>query len=212
MGACSTRGKTTEQSTFRIGCGILAGGKSSRMGQDKALLTYEDTSFIQKLCNELDFFDEKYIARGSNPDCAQGDWKRVDDIYPDRGPIGGIHAVLSTCDSEAMFFVSCDMPLLQRDLVVKICELLEEQTDAVIAVSADEKKHPLCGVYRKSVVSLLEQQILSGNNRLMNALEQLQVVYLKLDEKDSLQLQNINTKDEYSMFLTERNMATTTTE
>lgn len=197
--------ETIEQSNFSIGCAILAGGKSSRMGQDKALLTYENTSFIQKLCDELAFFEEKYIARGSNPDCSQGEWKRVDDIYPDRGPIGGIHGVLSTCDSEAMFFVSCDMPLLQRDLVERFCELFDKDTDAVIAVSADGRTHPLCGVYRKSVVTLLERQILSGNNRLMNVLEQLQVVYIKLDERESLQLKNINTQEEYCKFLEERN-------
>ncbi len=193
--------ETFKQSNSSIGCAILAGGKSSRMGQDKALLTYDNTSFIQKLCEELDFFEEKYIARGSNPDCMQKDWTRVDDIYAERGPIGGIHAVLSTCTAGAMFFASCDMPLLQRGLVEKICGLLEEETDAVIAVSADGRIHPLCGVYRKSVTALLEQQILSGNHRLMKALEQLQVVYLKLSEQESLLLQNINTQEEYELLL-----------
>ena len=189
-----------------IGCAILAGGKNSRMGQDKALLTYGDTCFIQKLCEELDCFEEKYIARGSLLDCVKEDLMRVDDIYLERGPIGGIHAVLSTCTAEAIFFTSCDMPLLQRGLVEKICGLLEEETDAVIAVSADGRIHPLCGVYRKSVAALLEQQILSGNNRLMKALEQLQVVYLKLDEKESQSLWNINTPEEYEYLLSHRNI------
>jgi molybdopterin-guanine dinucleotide biosynthesis protein A len=209
MSENNKRCETIKQVNSPMGCAILAGGKSSRMGQDKALLTYGDTCFIQKLCEELDCFEEKYIARGSHPDCVKEDWMRVDDIYLERGPIGGIHAVLSTCTAEAIFFTSCDMPLLQRGLVEKICGFLEEETDAVIAVSADGRIHPLCGVYRKSVSALLEQQILSGNNRLMKALEQLQVVYLKLDDKESPLLWNINTREEYESLLSLKDLEIT---
>ena len=49
---------------MNIGCAILAGGKSSRMGTDKALLQYNGKNFIENLMEELDFFDEKMIARG----------------------------------------------------------------------------------------------------------------------------------------------------
>jgi len=182
---------------LKIGCAILAGGKSSRMGQDKALLEYKGQSFIDILCKELDFFEEKYIARGSNPKCLESSWKNIDDVYEERGPIGGMHAVLSVCDSDAMFFTTCDMPLLQRNLVEHICGLLDAKTEAVIAVSEDGRKNPLCGIYRKSVADVLTQQIQAGENRIMAVLDKLQVVYVPVDKETSQQLQNINTQDEY---------------
>ncbi len=180
-----------------IGCAILAGGKSVRMGQDKALLEYQGESFIERICKEFDFFFEKYIARGTNPDCFIEGWKVMEDIYKDKGPIGGIHAVLSCCAADAMFFATCDMPFLTGKLSKMLCEELKEDVDAVIAVTEDGRKHPLCGVYRKSMVRVCEAQILSGNNRMVSVLDKVNVAYVPVNGQDALQLQNINTKKEY---------------
>ncbi len=181
----------------KIGCAILAGGKSQRMGQDKALLEYQGEKFIERICKEFAFFSEKYIARGANPDCFIEGWKVIEDIYKDKGPIGGIHAVLSCCKADAMFFTTCDMPFLTGELSKLLCESLKENVDAVIAVTADGRWHPLCGVYRKSMVSIFKEQILSGNNRMQSALDKMRVICVRIDEKDAPQLQNINTKKEY---------------
>ena len=186
---------------MNIGCAILAGGKSSRMGSDKALLTLEGKNFIQMLMDELDFFPEKLVARGKNPECAGTGWKVIDDIYPERGPLGGLHAAFTFSRSGALFFVSCDMPLLKRSLVFRVLEMLTEETDAVISVTNDGRKHPLCGVYKKTVLPVLTEQLESGNNRIMSALEKLAVKYIFLDEEDSRMLKNINTPDEYQMLV-----------
>ena len=67
----------------------------------------------------------------------------------------------------------------------------------MIAVTADERKHPLCGVYRKSTVDIFEKQLQSENYRMMDVLDKLKVRYVPFSEEDSLQLQNINTREEY---------------
>ncbi len=182
---------------MKIGCAILAGGKSSRMGTDKALLTFDGENFIKKLCNELEDFEEKVIARGNRSDIKDIFWSIIPDRYPERGPIGGLHAVLSVCKSDAMFCVSCDMPLLQRSLVKDLCGYMSEDIDAIIAVTADGRKHPLCGVYQKSILPVLEEQILADNNRMMMVLNKIRVKYITLDFKDSQQLKNINTPEDY---------------
>lgn len=208
---------------MKIGCAVLAGGKSSRMGTDKALLELDGKNFIKKLCDELDFFEEKIIARGNRSDLKDISWKIIPDIYPQRGPIGGLHAVLSICESDALFCVSCDMPLLQNALVKELCEYfkfksaeadlgercvvpvgqytsaskLNQEVDAVIAVTEDGRKHPLCGIYRKSVFPILEEQILLENHRMMAALDRMRVEYVILDSQDSQQLKNINTPEDY---------------
>ena len=213
---------------MNVGCVILAGGKSSRMGTDKALLEYDGKQFIGQIAEELSGFGERIIARGNNSELAaeiEDAWKVIPDQYPDHGPIGGLHAALSACRSDALFVVTCDMPLFDRELADLLCAEMqyseepgkvfedndlktESETDSdgkhvdaydvIISVGNDGKIHPLCGVYRKSVLSVLEEQIVSDRNRVMEALKKLRVKYVTIDSPDQeKQLANINTPEEY---------------
>lgn len=217
-----------------IGCVILAGGKSSRMGTDKALLEINGKKFIRRIAEELDFFEEKLIARGKNRATPIDGWNVIPDIYPECGPVGGLHAALTACESDALFCVSCDMPLIRRELVEELCEqmsagqaqglcgqmndgqaqgLFEQITeafDAVIVRDESGRAHPTCGVYRKSAVPVFEQQILAGNYRVMRALEHLRIRYVTVAlENGGEQLRNINTPEDYrelEMWKTEENL------
>lgn len=199
---------------MKIGCAILAGGKSSRMGTDKALLEYEGKQFIMQIAGELSWFGERIIARGGNSGFEgelEREWTVIPDVYPDHGPIGGLHAALSACKSDALFVVTCDMPLIESGLVRELCEWMQgtdfgeervDAYDAVISVDADGKIHPLCGVYRKSVFPVLEEQIVSGQNRVMAVLRKLRVKYVTVDSPDQeKQLANINTPQEYEILV-----------
>ena len=188
---------------MKIGCIILAGGKSSRMGEDKALLEYNGKYFIEKITEELDFFDEKIIARGNNrflTEVTDPSWKIIPDVYFDHGPMGGMHAALKECESDAMFVVTCDMPLMMRELVQRICAEIENY-DAVIAVSNDGKYHPLCGVYKKELYKFMEKHLKQDNNRMMAVLKKCRVKYLELDADASKQLTNLNTREEYEKLI-----------
>lgn len=213
---------------MKIGCAILAGGKSSRMGKDKALLAIDGKNFIEQISEELSWFEEKIIARGSGSRFSEEmetEWNVIPDIYPDHGPLGGIHAALTACESDALFVVTCDMPFIESSLARKLCESMTElevgiseeigvvraagneaeteetsakRYDAVISVEANGKVHPLCGVYRKSALPVLEEQLLSGRNKVMAALDKLQVKYVTIDSMDEAQqLSNINTPLDY---------------
>ena len=74
---------------MNIGCVILAGGKSSRMGTDKALLEINGTNFIKKIAGELDSFEEKIFARGNREPISFDGWKNIPDVYQECGPDGG---------------------------------------------------------------------------------------------------------------------------
>lgn len=183
---------------MKIGCVILAGGKSSRMGKDKALLEIGGRNFIHQLMEELNGFDEKMIARGNNSTIEDVSWCVISDIYQNRGPIGGLHAVLSQCQSDALFCVSCDMPLLKNELVKDLCDIMREDDDAVVIKDRSGRIHPLCAVYRKTAAKIFERQILVGNNRLMSAFDKMRVKYITIDsEKGLQQLMNVNTPKEY---------------
>ena len=195
---------------MKIGCAILAGGKSSRMGTDKALLEFEGKQFITQIAEELSWFDERIIARGNNSGLegkVERGWTVIPDLYPDHGPIGGLHAALSACRSDALFVVTCDMPLIESELVRELCAWMQETDvdkkrvdayDVVISVGEGGKIHPLCGVYRKSVLPVLEEQIISDQNRVMAALKKLRVKYVTIDSSArARQLANINTPEDY---------------
>ena len=195
---------------MKIGCAILAGGKSSRMGTDKALLEFEGKQFITQIAEKLSWFDERIIARGENSrfeSALEREWAVIPDIYPEHGPIGGLHAALSSCESDALFVVTCDMPLIESGLVRELCDLMQETDltgervdayDVIVSVGEGGKIHPLCGVYRKSVVPVLEEQIISDQNRVMAALKKLRVKYVTVDSPASArQLANINTPEDY---------------
>ena len=189
---------------MKIGCVILAGGKSSRMGEDKALLKYQGKSFIGVISEELESFEEKMIARGNNSNIIMnGEWTVIPDEYPDHGPLGGLHATLKKCKSDAMFVVTCDMPLIKKELAQKLCTIFTEnsQIDAVISVASNGKIHPLCGVYRKELYVDMEDKLLQDNNRMMAMLKEKNIKYIELNDEESRYLENINTKDDYKLFI-----------
>lgn len=193
----------------KTGCIILAGGKSSRMGEDKALLEYEGKHFIERIAEELSFLDEKIIARGNNGELTgitDSNWKIIPDIYPDHGPMGGMHAALKECESDMMFVVTCDMPLITAELARKICNEMSDTIesknyDAVIAVSTDGRYHPLCGVYKKELYKSMEEHLKQDNNRMMEVLKKCRLKYFNLDEEESKQLMNVNTREEYGKII-----------
>ena len=115
---------------------ILAGGKSSRMGRDKASLTLGHETFLQRIAAELDAcgFQEKYVSLGTGEKTEiliPVGWTAVRDRYRDCGPLGGIHAALSACRAEWALFVSCDTPLYRRELA----ELLISKVPGLSEVS-----------------------------------------------------------------------------
>ena len=182
------------------GCVILAGGRSSRMGTDKALLSIEDKNFIVKLCDTFSFFEEKIIGRGDREVQADVVWKVIPDVYPHHGPIGGLHAALVCCQADALFVTACDTPLLHSAIYDKLRSKMTENVDVVIAVTEDGKYHPLCGIYRKSVGKIMEEQILGGNNRMMQVLKKVRVEYVEV-RAEEYGLYNINTPEQYALYI-----------
>ena len=182
---------------MKIGIVILAGGKSSRMGSDKAMLKINNASFIQILANKMKGFDEHFIARGPNPEVSLPGWTVIDDIYPSRGPLGGIHAAMTHSKADALLCLSCDTPLITVDIVEKLLTALHNGAESTAVKAYDGRIHPLCAVYRTSLLPFIEEQLENGNNRMMPLIFEHKNHIIELDEADSIKLKNINTPEEY---------------
>ena len=191
---------------MKIGAVILAGGKNTRMGQDKANLVLNGQTFLSRIRGELTGFEEVLLSVGKgqcrgNPEGL----REVPDLYPDSGPMGGLHAALRACESDALLAVSCDMPLFRGDAAAWLCGWLTGEYDAVAAVSRDGRVHPLCAVYRKSTARVFETCLLTGDCRLRSALEKLRVCRVSLADggfSDAV-MTNVNTSEEYARLLRE---------
>ena len=178
---------------------ILAGGKSSRMGgSHKGFLTYEDNSFMERLIGEMGkIADRIWVSYGTKIYAQYAGCRIVTDEYPECGPIGGIHAGLKACESNALLVTACDMPFLKAEFFTYLSEELKDY-DGVVPVTAG-KKHPLAAIYKKDILPVLEKQIKNGNYRLTDVLKKLDINYVDVtgQEKFERMLKNINTIEDY---------------
>lgn len=180
---------------MKYGAVILAGGKSRRMGSNKAQLRLNGIRFLDKLVCEMSGFSELLISVDTRERYPELNYPMVCDIYRNCGPLGGLHAALQSCESDGLAAVPCDVPLFSKEIADQMCAYMEEGTDAVIAVTEDGRRHPLCGVYRKSCLSIMEQCLKEQSYRMGDVLARLRVKNCQVG-KNSWRLQNVNTPEE----------------
>lgn len=156
---------------------ILAGGKSSRMGKNKALLPIDGVLNIERIKNCLaGMFDDIIVV--ANDEGAYQFLKLpiVKDKVRDKGPLAGIQAGLLAAKHETNLLVACDMPFISLEVAK---HLLEQSIgyDAVVPV-INGKQHPLFAVYKKSVLPALEDCLLTNQLRIKQLIERINVNYI----------------------------------
>ncbi|MBN1619580.1 molybdenum cofactor guanylyltransferase [candidate division WOR-3 bacterium] len=158
---------------------ILAGGKSSRFGSDKAFAKYGDSTFVESvfLCMK-NIFNRVIIVTNNKKLYSGFDAKIVEDIVPGRGPLGGIYTGLKTAMSRRIFVVACDMPLLREDFISYMTSI--EKGD-VIVPKIGLFTEPLHALYSKSCLTHIERQLKENDNRIKSFFGKVQTVYIKED-------------------------------
>ena len=189
----------------RVGAVILAGGQSSRMGCCKALLTVHDETLLSFLASELESFDELLLS-SNDPVLLDGlRAKFVPDVYPYAGPMGGLHAALSASHNDALFCVPCDLPYYSESFGAFLVSAFPSGADALVCEDSTGRLHPLPGIYAKSALSVLEEQLNTGNYRMRDMLHRLNYV-IRLNTSshfpDTVFI-NLNTPEEYKKFCTQ---------
>ena len=187
----------------KIGAVILAGGKSRRMGENKAFLTVNGKTFLEQISSELNGFDEILLSVDNAQKYSGENIKMVEDIYPQCGPIGGIYSALRSCRSDYLLALGCDMPLFQKDLAHYLMTFVDDFYDAFVLVDREECVQPQCAIYSVRAADVLEAQIKSSNYRLRDALEKLRVRRIPLRYSifpDDI-TRGANTPEEYAALL-----------
>ena len=130
---------------------ILAGGKSSRMGVNKSFLKLGNETIIERTSNLMKtLFKDVIIVTNSPEEYAFLQIPLYTDVYRGKGPLGGIHSGLIYSKTETNFIISCDMPLVTKNLIKFIINF---NTDKLITITkADGFIQQLCGIYSKKVL------------------------------------------------------------
>ncbi|MEW6196177.1 MAG: molybdenum cofactor guanylyltransferase [Bacteroidota bacterium] len=194
-------------------CGvILSGGKSSRMGTNKALLKIDDQTIIERVFYLMkDVFDEVVISTNEPELYGFIDTEKVVDKFPGFGPLAGIHSALSTAQAKKIFITTCDLPFINSSLIKF---LLNVKTEEMIVVpKAEDRIQFLCGIYDRKILPLLENillNVLEAKNKnqevknsalsLWNFAERVGVEIVDVEEKIFYMMDlffNINSPEDY---------------
>ena len=166
---------------MKAGAIILSGGKSSRMGTNKALLKFHEKTNIERIKDELKHVFDDIILVTNDPETYQFlNIKTVTDQYPDSGPLAGIHAGLEASDYEENFVVACDMPFVSAELAESLVKALKHH-DAVVPV-IEGRQHPLFAAYQKRAAREAKSCIEEDTLRMKHLLDRLNVRYLEEED------------------------------
>lgn len=186
-----------DRSQTRLAAIILAGGKSTRMGRDKALLTIQDRPLLTHVCTvaqsclahvyvvtpwiskyrelvpiDVRFIEETIILANEESNC----------------PLIGFYQGLQQIDAEWILLLACDLPKLNSEAIQQWCEQLTEVSAAEIALLPRDAKgwQPLCGFYRRSCLLGLKTYLDNGGKSFQNWLVQHRVRELVVSDRSVL--------------------------
>jgi molybdopterin-guanine dinucleotide biosynthesis protein A len=149
---------------------ILAGGKSTRMGRDKAFVPWEGRTLLERALEVT-----HTVSSGTRIVGAKTKFEEygivVEDIYPDRGPLAGIHAALRASDKDLNLVLAVDLPFVTPALLSYLVDRALETHKLAIVPRLAAGWEPLCAVYRKEFADVAEEALLAGRNAIHPLLE-----------------------------------------
>lgn len=181
-------------------CVILAGGRSSRMGRDKAMLPLGNETFLSRLIAEYSPAFPVYVSVGEAgrfETCGAGE---LVDLHPGMGPLAGLEAAFAGTDADAVFLTATDLPFGTLELARQLLDMLGD-ADACVIRRSDGKTEPAFGVYRRSCLEPLRACLAEGRRSFRGLLDRVNVRWAEETELQKFSLpellQNVNTPEEY---------------
>ncbi len=179
---------------------VLAGGRSRRLGTDKALVRVGGIRLIDRVLATLRQLTDDVVVVGGDPaTCARPGVPVIPDRWPGMGPLGGIHSGLEAVRYGHALVVGCDMPFLDLRLL-RYMILLSPGYDVVIP-NLDGALEPLHAIYSKATLGPIEGLLRAGDLRIVHFLGRVRVRYVERAEVEvfdprGLSFFNVNTPEE----------------
>jgi len=178
---------------------IFAGGKSSRMGEDKSLMPFGNYNTIaeyqyKKLSK---IFDKVYIS--TKEDKFDFEVNLIYDKYPDSSPLVALISIFETIKEDKCFILGVDIPFIDE---VIINNMLNKVDDNILIAESPNGIEPLCGVYNRSILPLAKELLEDNNHRLMYLLKKSEAEYIYIDNQEAFK--NLNFIEDYKEALSKR--------
>jgi len=161
---------------------ILAGGKSTRMGRDKAFVPFEGQTLLARMLDlaRLVRLDVRIV--GSAEKFASFA-PVVEDVFRDCGPLGGIHAALRASQTNLNLMLAVDMPFVSAAFLQYMISRGQSAPGAMAVVPRnDGRRQPLCAIYRREFADAAETALLAGRNRIDSLFAAIEVRVIEEEE------------------------------
>jgi molybdenum cofactor guanylyltransferase len=192
--------RVVDETEFGVTAFVLAGGKSSRMGSDKAFLPFGDETLLLRALKEAGSVTRDVrIVGDAGKFAAFG--RVVEDVYRERGPLGGIHAALSSSPSELNLMLGVDLPFVGPKFLQYLLVRARNSGAVVTVPRTGSGLQPLCAAYRRGFAMVAEQSLIEGKNKIDSLFNRVETCVIEADELaragfSAEIFQNVNTPEE----------------
>lgn len=184
---------------------ILAGGESTRMGKNKALIEINGKRIIDRTVSLFrEVFDDVLLVTNTPLDYIELKVRIVTDLVSGKGSLGGIYTGLFFSSSPKAFFVGCDMPFLDRRVIQYFLSLA--QTADIVVQRTKDYWQPLHAIYPRTLLKPIERLLQQGELKIIKTYQGMRVrevtgEELKRFDPDLHTLSNFNTPEELKKLL-----------
>ncbi len=179
---------------------ILAGGRSERIGIDKALIPLAGVPMIEHVLSKVSGLGDELLISTNNPEqFAYLGIRTIPDMLPQAGSIIGLHGALVAAQNKHVLLLACDMPFVNRTLLEYLCELHSE-ADVIVPFYKGEYE-PLHAIYSRSCIGAIENIVEENLYRMINIYDRVSVRTVSEREIDpvdpsGLSFFNVNTPED----------------
>ena len=186
---------------FTIPCVIFAGGKSSRMGEDKALLAFGNFPTLTEfqLHKFQSHFDHVFISCKTR-DKFDFEAKFIEDnpLYHDNAPFIGLLSVFETLQCDEVFVLSVDTPFFEKEHFKKLLSQNDKESTIIVSKSS-RGAQPLCAIYKKEVLPIMIDLIAQKRYRFSGLFDKVPTKYVDFTDDDIFT--NLNFPEDYKTAL-----------
>lgn len=181
---------------------ILAGGKSTRFGEDKALAIWEGKTFLEyavRRIHELGL--EPVVVTSRSRDYSFLDCRIERDIVQDMGPMGGLYTAVHLFPTHTLLALTCDMPSVSADLLRKLIDTHQSKNILTVYFDEDRGIYPFPGIYEQGVKNGLKLRLEMGLLSMTDLIQEItekKLIKINLSASD---FGNINTKEDFQKLI-----------
>jgi molybdopterin-guanine dinucleotide biosynthesis protein A len=185
-----------DESLQRFSGILLAGGSSSRMGQDKAFLKFRGAFLYEFNLRILEKFSNDIIISSSNHRFDSLGYLRISDEVPTAGPMGGIYTCLKHIRYDKAIVLACDMPFVSPEIISSLIEV-STSAEVVVPLNFLNKPEPLTAIYSTGIIPVLSDMIQKGNYKMQELLKKVNSKLMYPVGINENTFRNINTESDF---------------